>query len=264
MSSPARRRAVQLGIAVPAMFLLVAPTLVVVPMSFTESPILSFPPKGFSTQWYHAVGTDASWRMAAGHSLVIALLSMLVAAVLGTLTAFGLARGKFPGKGLVQAILLSPAIVPIVLIGIGMYFAYSRAGLVGTLSGLVIAHAALSLPLVVITVSATIETIDPNVELAAANLGASPVRTFLLVTLPIVRPGVIAGALLAFVTSWDELVVTLFLTSPLLHTLPVEMWSSVREQLDPGVAAVSTLLVGLSTAGLVIAFIFRLRQQRSA
>ncbi|VXB62404.1 ABC transporter permease [Aeromicrobium sp. 9AM] len=264
MSTRARRRALQLTLAIPAAFLLVAPTLVVVPMSFTESPILSFPPKGFSTQWYEAVASSDAWQMATWHSLVIAVLSSMVATVLGTLTAFGLARGIFPGKSVAQAILLSPAIVPIVLIGIGTFFAYSRVGLVGTMAGLVIAHAALALPLVLITVTATIETIDPSIELAAANLGASPVRTFLQVTLPVIRPGVIAGALLAFVTSWDELVVSLFLTQPLLHTLPVEMWSSVREQLDPGVAAVSTLLVALSTVGLVMTFFLRLRQQRSA
>jgi putative spermidine/putrescine transport system permease protein len=197
-------------------------------------------------------------------SFAIAVQATLIATLVGTVTAFGIVRGRFPGKSLVNALVLSPAIVPIVLVAIGTYFAYGRAGLAGTPLGMVLAHSALAVPLVVVTVAATIETMDPRLDLAAASLGAGPVQTFFKVTLPLVRPGVVAGALLAFVTSWDELVVSLFLTTPVLRTLPVEMWTSVREQLDPTVAAVSTLLVTLSTAGLVIAFIFGLRQSRRA
>ncbi|WP_203337594.1 ABC transporter permease [Nocardioides limicola] len=262
MNSDTRRRSTQLCLAIPAAFLLVAPTLVVVPMSFTASPLLSFPPTGFSTQWYGRLASDEAWRLATLTSLSVAIQATLLATSVGTLTAFGIARGRFPGKSLVQALVLSPAIVPIVLVAIGTFFAYGRVGLVGTPAGLVLAHGALAVPLVVVTVAASIETMDPRLDLAAASLGAGPFRTFFLVTLPLIRPGVLAGALLAFVTSWDELVVSLFLTTPVLRTLPVEMWTSVREQLDPTVAAASTMLVALSTAGLVIAYVIGLRQAR--
>jgi putative spermidine/putrescine transport system permease protein len=245
------------ALAIPAAFLLAAPTLVLVPMSFTASPLLEFPPTGFSAQWYQGLASGEQWRSALTTSLITAVLAAAVATILGTLTAFGLARGGFPGKALAQAFVLSPAIVPIVLVAIGVFFVYTRWGVVGTRLGLVLAHSALALPLVVITVTASIETLDERLDTAAASLGAGPVRTFLHITLPLVRPGVISGALLAFVTSWDELVVTLFLVSPTLRTLPVEMWTAVREQLDPGVAAVSTLLVALSTLGLVITFLIR-------
>jgi putative spermidine/putrescine transport system permease protein len=148
MSGSGRRRGIQLALALPAAFLLVAPTLVLVPMSFTESPLLSFPPEGFSTQWYQQIATDDAWRSAMWTSFVIAVQATVIATLVGTVTAFGIVRGRFPGKGLVHALVLSPAIVPIVLVAIGTYFAYGRAGLVGTPLGMVLAHSALAMPLV--------------------------------------------------------------------------------------------------------------------
>ena len=178
----------------------------------------------------------------------------------GHLLALGLVRGRFPGKSLVTGLVLAPLIVPIVVIAIGMYFVYTPWHLTGTLYGLVASHTCLAVPFVFVTVSTSLRTVDPTLEQAAQNLGAGPWRTFFRITLPLILPGVLAGALLAFVTSWDEVITAIFLTSPLVRTLPVVMWTQIRYEIDPTIAAVSTMLMGLTS----ITLLFVLFAQRSS
>jgi putative spermidine/putrescine transport system permease protein len=236
---------------------LIAPTLVIVPMSFTEARILSFPPEGFSLEWYGQMFSDRQWASALANSAQVAVLTATLSVVLGTLAALALARGRFRGRTVVNGLVLAPLIVPIVIIGIGMFSLFVRWRLSGSLVGLVLAHTALAVPFVVVSVTASLRTMDRNLELAAANLGATPRQTFQRVTLPIIVPGVIAGAIFAFITSWDEVVVSIFLTSARFRTLPVEMWEQVRTAVDPTVAAVATTLLVVTTVLLVILLVAR-------
>jgi putative spermidine/putrescine transport system permease protein len=236
---------------------LVAPTLVIVPMSFTEARIRSFPPQGFSLEWYERMLSDRQWSSALVNSAQVAVLTTILSVVLGTLAALALVRGRFPGRTAVNGLILAPLIVPIVIIAIGMFSLVVRWRISGGLVGLVLAHTALAVPFVVVSVSASLRTMDRNLELAAANLGATPRQTFQRVTLPLIVPGVIAGAIFAFITSWDEVVVAIFLTSARFRTLPVEMWEQVRTAVDPTVAAVATTLLVVTTVLLLALLVVR-------
>jgi putative spermidine/putrescine transport system permease protein len=251
------RRVLMAALGALTVFYLLAPTLVIVPMSFTEARILSFPPEGFSFQWYQRMWTDRQWSTGIVNSLQVAVLTALLATVLGTLASLGISRGRFPGRSFVNGLTLSPLIVPVVVIAIGMFGLFVQWRIAGSLVGLVLAHTALALPFVIVNVSTSLQTMDRNLELAAANLGADPRRSFFHITLPIILPGVLAGAIFSFITSWDEVVVAIFMTSARFRTLPVEMWEQVRQAVDPTVAAVSTTLLVVTTALLVLLLVVR-------
>jgi putative spermidine/putrescine transport system permease protein len=236
---------------------LIVPSLLVVPMGFSSSKILTFPPPGWSLQWYEKMVTDPQWTTGFVNSLQVALLTGLVATVLGTLTALAMVRGRFPGKSLANALFLSPLVVPLIIIAIGMFSLYVRWKITGSLVGLVIAHTALAVPFVTVNVSTSLRTMDRNLEMAAQNLGAGPGTTFRRITLPIILPGVLAGGLFAFLTSWDEVVVAIFLTTAKFRTLPVEMWEQVRQVVDPTVAAVATTVLAVTTSLLLLVFVVR-------
>jgi putative spermidine/putrescine transport system permease protein len=256
MTTTPQRIVLGLVVAGVALFL-IAPLVIVVLMSFSAGSTLSFPPPGFSTRWYSSLLGNRMWTQAATTSLRIGLTAAALSAVLGTLAALGLVRGRYPGRGIVNAVILSPLIVPLVVTAVGMYLFFVRWGLTGTFWGLALAHAALGIPFVIITVSASLRTLDRNLELAAANLGAGPVRTFSRVTLPLISPGVVVGSLFAFIWSWDELVVAIFLSSPLVRTLPVVMWGQVRSRIDPTIAVVATLLMVITVLLLVTVVLIR-------
>lgn len=222
--------------------LLIAPTLVVVGMSVTSSGILQFPPHGFSLRWYHHFLNSATWTRGLLTSLQVALLVTVLATALGTMAAIALVRGRFPFSKVVNGILFSPLIVPFVVIALGMYLTYGHAHISGSITGLVVAHTPLAMPFVVINVVAGLRMMDWDLVLAARSLGAGPIQAFTRVVAPQVLPSIMAGALFAFMMSWDELVVAIFLTSPLVKTLPVVMWEQVRSYVDPTIAAVATLL----------------------
>jgi putative spermidine/putrescine transport system permease protein len=225
---------------------LILPVLIIIPLSFSSARFLRFPPPGFSLQWYESYWQSPLWRDATVNSLQIGLLTVLIATPLGTLASFGLVRGRFPGKRALNAILLSPMIVPTIVVAVALYFAFSSARLVGNPIAVALGHAALAVPLVVINVSAALVSFDDTLEQAAANLGADRWRAFRHVTLPIIRPSVFAGALFAFLVSFDELLVALFISGVGSHTLPVKMWASLQQDVDPTIAAISTVLVGIS------------------
>ena len=243
---------------------LTAPTLVVIPMSFTEVKSLAFPPQGFTTEWYSNFFTDPLWHDALITSLKVAVLVTMISVVLGTAAALGLVRGVFPGKSVINGILLTPIIVPVVVVGVGLFAVYLKWRLAGTIGGFVAAHTALALPFVVVTVGASVRTLDRRLELAAANLGAGPWTTFRTVTLPLIRPGVIAGALFAFITSFDEIVVSLFLQSPSVRTLPVQMYSSVTRDIDPTLAAAASMIIVFTTSLILLSMALRGRQSHAS
>jgi putative spermidine/putrescine transport system permease protein len=241
---------------------LVVPILVIVPLSFNEGSFLSYPLSGFSLRWYQEFLGSQEWMRALRNSLVIAPAATLLATALGTLAAVGLSRGEFRGKGLIMAILISPMIAPVVIIAVALYFFFARLNLLNSYLGLVLAHAALGVPFVVITVAATLQGYDRNFSRAAASLGAPPFMAFRKVMLPLIAPGVISGALFAFATSFDEVVVTLFLASPAQRTLPMQMFGGIRENLNPTIAAAATLMVAASAVLLLLMEWLRRRNER--
>lgn len=231
---------------------LIVPILVIIPLSFNSDSFLMYPMSGFSLRWYDEFFGSVVWRTALTNSMIISPLATVVAVVLGTLASIGLVRANFPGKALLVSILIAPMVVPVVIVGVAVYLFFSPLGLTGSYAGLVLAHAVLGVPFVVITVTATLQGFDYNLVRAAASLGASPVTAFLKVTLPLVAPGVVSGALFAFATSFDEVVVTLFLASPEQSTLPRQMFSGIRDNISPTIAAVATVLIVLATLMLLV------------
>ncbi|WP_336626318.1 MULTISPECIES: ABC transporter permease [unclassified Microbacterium] len=225
---------------------LILPTLVLVPISFSEKASFNFPAQGFSFQWYENFFTDRSWIRSTVLSIQIGLTVTVISVVLGTLAAFGLSKVKIRGRSLIENYLLTPMMVPGVVLAIGLYSVFLQYGLLGTFPGFVLAHTALALPLVILNVGTSIQGLDSRLELAAASLGADRVTTFFRVTLPLIAPGVVAGAVFAFVTSFDEVIVSLFIQSPGLQTLPVKIYRSVTQDTDPTVAAVAVLVTVLS------------------
>lgn len=222
---------------------LLAPVLVVAATAFTTTAYPVFPPHGVTLRWFEAVLSSREFLEAMRTSAVLAGASTVIATVLGTLAALGLARGKFRGQQAVAAIFLSPIFFPAIVLGLALLIFYTRVGLAGTLAGMIAAHAVLTTPFVIRMVSASLSEFDPAVEEAAENLGAGTLRTFFLVTLPLIRPGVVAGAVFAFILSFDELVVSLFLAGPGLQTLPIRIFTALEYSSKPDVSAVSTLLI---------------------
>ncbi|WP_214414545.1 ABC transporter permease [Sphaerisporangium fuscum] len=243
---------------------LVVPVLVVIPLSFTSKPSLKFPPDGWSTRWYANFFGDTAWTSALWTSLQVALLVTVVATALGTAAALGLTRARVPGLGAAQGMMLAPMIVPGVVLAIGTYAVFLKFQLVGTLAGFVMAHTVLALPFVIIPVTASLRGFDRRLENAAASLGAGMWTAFRTVTLPLVAPGVASGALFAFVTSFDEVVVSLFIQSPYLQTLPVKMYASVTRETDPTIAAAATMIIVLTTTLVLAATFFVARRSAPA
>jgi putative spermidine/putrescine transport system permease protein len=257
------RTFVVLFVAMVLVFL-VAPLFVVVPLSFSDDPFFTFPIPRYSLRWYRDFFGNERWILGVVNSSITAVLTTILATILGTTAALGIAREEFPWRRLAMALLISPMIVPIVIVAVGAYLFFGRLGLTNTRTGLVLAHTALAVPFVVITVTATLTTYDTNLTRAARSLGASPISSFFRVTLPAILPGVISGAIFAFATSFDEVVVALFLTGAEQRTLPVQMFSGVRDQINPTIMAAATLLLALSaTLFLALAWLSQ-RVQRTA
>jgi putative spermidine/putrescine transport system permease protein len=242
---------------------------VVIPLSFNAEPFFSFTkgmltlqPEAYSLRWYAGILDDPNWITAIKNSFLIAIFATIIATTLGTLAAVALASGNLPFRRLITALLLSPMIVPLIIIAAGVFFFYSRFNLVATYPGVIIAHAALGVPFVVITVTATLAGFDRSIYNAGLSLGANPFRTFKDVVLPVIRPGVISGAVFAFVTSFDEVVVILFVAGPDQRTIPRQMFSGLREQINPTILAVATLLVVVSIALLATLELLRRRSHQ--
>ena len=250
-------------------FFLIFPILVIVPLSFNAQDFFTFTPEmlaldpeGYSLKHYRDFFTNPDWQRALYNSVTIAPLATLLATAFGTLAAIGLSQSHVPFKSAIMAILISPMIVPLIISAAGMYFFYSRLGLQGTYIGVVLAHAALGTPFVIITVTATLVGFDRSLTRAAASMGADPVTTFFKVQMPLILPGVISGALFAFITSFDEVVVVLFLGSASQKTLPWQMFIGLREQISPTILAVASIMVALSILLLFTLEMLRRRSER--
>lgn len=268
---------------------LIAPILIVIPLSFNAEPyftftekMLSFDPEGYSTRWYDILLTfgmqapdaprdaawwsdawnNAQWVRAAKNSLIIGFFSTILATALGTLAALGLSRPEMPYRRAITAVLISPMIVPIIITATGLFFFYSQTGLANSYIGVIMAHATLGIPFVIITVTATLVGFDHSLTRAAASLGANPTTTFFRITLPLILPGIISGALFAFVTSFDEVVVVLFVADFDQQTIPRQMWNGIREQISPAILSVATILVAVSIALLTTVELLRRRSER--
>jgi putative spermidine/putrescine transport system permease protein len=250
------------GFAGLVLLFLVLPIAIVFPLSFSSGSYMSFPPPGFSLRWYASFFDSASWTGAALVSVRVAVPVTVLAVLLGTPAAIGLQRGSFAGKRLVHALVLSPIIVPGIIVAIGAYFVYARYGLVGQPIALVLGHTCLAVPFVVINVSAALQGVDRQLERAALSLGASPFGAFRQVTLPLIAPGILAGAVFAFITSFDELLIALFLSGTGAVTLPRRMFDEIRYDIDPTIAAVSSLLIAATTGLMLAAELARRRSQR--
>ena len=252
-------------------FFLIAPLFVIFPLSFNaeqyiffSDDMLALKPEAFSLRWYEDMvyGTKNPWGLAFRNSLIIALFATIGATLLGTLAALGLSSKYMPYKALIMSILISPMIVPLIISGSALFFFLAKVGLSSSFVGIIIAHIILGTPFVVITVTATLIGFDHSLTRAASSLGSTPSNTFFKIILPLITPGVISGALFAFVTSFDEVVVVLFLAGPVQTTVPIQMWTGLREQLSPTILAVATCLIIGSVIILVLMELLRRRSER--
>ncbi len=229
---------------------LIAPLLVIIPLSFNAEPYFTFTEgmlrlegEAYSLRWYRSIIENPEWRAAIGNSFFIGVFATTIATVLGTLAALALNHPQLPFRQFISALIISPMVTPVVIVAVGVFFFYSQMGLAQTHLGLILAHAMLGAPFVVITVTATLANFDHTLLRAAASLGAGPITAFRRVQLPLIAPGVFTGALFAFATSFDEVVVVLFLGGVDQRTIPRQMWSGIREELSPTILAIATLLI---------------------
>ena len=263
-------------------FFLIAPLVAIIPISFSKSPFMLFTegmlawppePEAWSLRWYrYMVGIcedkvlttpcGNKWMRGTVNSFFIGTISTLLATALGTLAALGLSRPHMPFKGLIMSILISPMIVPLIITAAGMFFFYAKINLVYTFTGIILAHVALSTPFVVITVTATLVGFDTNMTKASQSLGARPVRTFFKVIMPLILPGVISGALFAFITSFDEVVIVMFMASLDQLTIPKQMWAGIRQEISPVILCMATCLVALSIFLLTTVELLRRRSEK--
>ncbi|MBO6946840.1 MAG: ABC transporter permease [Rhodospirillales bacterium] len=252
---------------------LIAPILVIIPLSFNSEPyftftkeMLSLKPEAFSLRWYQDFMNKDIWQASIGNSFFIAFCSTILATTLGTIAALGLSRSEMPMKGLFMGLLISPMIVPLVITAAGIFFFYATVNdyvpLTGTYLGVILAHTVLGTPFVVITVTATLSGFDHSLTRAGAMLGADPTTVFFKIIMPLILPGVISGALFAFVTSFDEVVVVLFVASVEQQTIPRQMWAGIRESISPTILAVATILICISIVLLATVELLRRRSER--
>ena len=230
------------------LFFLIAPILAIVPLSFNAGSYFSYPLQGFSLHWYAKAFGSADWQRAFANSMGIGAASTVLATGLGTLAALGLSRANFPFRTVIMPLLISPMIIPIVVVAAGFYLVFAPLGLVNSYTGVVLAHAALGTPFVVITVTASLLSFDQSLIRAASGLGATPLTTFRRITLPLIAPAVATGSVFAFATSFDEVIVILFIGGPDQRTVPRQMWSGIRDSIDPSILAVATILILFAVA----------------
>ena len=241
---------------------LVLPIFAIIPISFTSDTMLSYPMPGLSFRWFIEFFNSVMWTLSMKNSFIIAFATTFLATALGTLAALGLTMADFRFKGVITGIMIMPIVVPIVISAVGIYFFYAWIGLTSTYIGMILAHTALATPFVVITVTATLQGFNRNQMRAGSSLGASPATVFFKITLPQILPGVISGALFAFVTSFDEVIVALFIAGSEQYTLPRQMFAGIREKYNPTIAAVATMMIVVSVLLLVTVELLRRRSER--
>jgi len=255
-------RALLWAFSIAVLVFLIAPIVVVMPLSFSAGSFFYYPMPGLSLHWYRDFFTSGAWLPTLYNSMLVGVAATVLATVLGTLAAFGFWRARFPGRAFLFALLLSPMVVPVIVVAVGVYFAFARVGLANSLTGLTLAHTALGVPFVLVTVNAALSGFDPNLLRAAGSLGAGPARAFFRVVLPLVAPGVLSGALFAFATSFDEVVVAMLMTGPEQRTLPRQMFSGINDNISLTITAAATMLTAVSIALLLTLEALRRRSER--
>jgi ABC-type spermidine/putrescine transport system permease subunit II len=244
-------RALLVALVGGVLLLLVVPIFVIIPLSFSSAPFLQFPPTGWSLRWYQTYFSRSDWIGPTIFSVQVAVGAALIATPLGALAAFSVVRGRYCGRQVVQAFVISPMVVPLIIVATAMYFTFAKLRLVGTPWALVLAHAVLAIPKVFVIMTAALRGLDERLELAAMSLGANRARTLLWVTVPLARPALVIAAVLAFLTSFDEVVVAIFLSGSTAVTLPKRMWDGIRLEYDPTITAVASLLIMVTIATFV-------------
>jgi putative spermidine/putrescine transport system permease protein len=243
---------------------LLLPIAAIVPLSFSSGSFLSYPLPGWSLRWYGEVLTGGKWLVALANSLRVGLAATALAVLLGTLAALGLARQRGAWAALLKALMLSPMIVPVILVAVGSYFFLAPLALTSTFTGLILAHTVIAVPFVVVPVLTALEGLDPNLARAAAACGAPPTVAFLRVTLPAIVPAMASGALFAFAASFDDVVIALLIAGPEQRTLPREMFSGLRDSITPALTAVATVMIAFSTALFLLMQALQRRARRRA
>ena len=268
VTRPGPGRFFYLAICTVVFVFLVAPIIVIIPLSFNAEPYFTFTeemlrldPDAWSLRWYREIFESEAWSSSLVNSLVIGISATALATFLGTLAALGLANSALPARRVIMGILISPMVTPVIIAAAGMFFFYSSIGLGQTHLGIILAHAALGVPFVVITVTATLASYDSNLDNAAASLGAGPWTTFRRVQFPLIAPGILSGALFAFAVSFDEVVVVLFMGGIGQRTIPRQMWSGIREQISPAILAVATFLIVFAVLLLFVVHLLSARRQ---
>ena len=271
---------IYLTICALVLFFVVMPLIAVIPISFSSSPflqftsqMLAFEPEAYSLRWYKMLIGDCSdpgittvctdrWVRGAQNSLFIGIIATFLATTLGIMASLGLSRSHMPFRKAIMAIMISPLVVPLIITASGLFFFFAKFNLVATYTGLIFAHTVLGLPFVVITVTATLVGFDQNLIRAAASLGGNPLRNFFKIQMPLTLPGVISGGLFAFITSFDEVVIVLFVGGPEQVTLPRQMWSGIRQEISPTILSAATILVIISILLLTTVELLRRRTER--
>lgn len=260
-----------IAIVVMGLCFLVLPLLVIIPLSFNAEPYFTFTEgmlrldgEAYSLRWYRSILENPEWTKAIVNSFIIGVFATMVATVLGTLAALGLNHPRLPFRQAISALLISPMVTPVIIVAVGVFFFYSSMGLAQTHLGLILAHAMLGAPFVVITVTATLAGFDQTLMRAASSLGAGPLTAFRRVQLPLISPGVLTGALFAFIASFDEVVVVLFLGGVDQRTIPRQMWSGIREEISPTILAIATLLIVFAIVLLLAVELLQRRNKLSA
>jgi len=241
---------------------LIFPIITIIPLSFNSGEFLHYPLKGLSLRWYADVIESGRWGVAIKNSLIVGTCSAILATILGTAAAVGLNRANFRGKQVLMAMLISPMMIPLVITALALYLFYAKIGLNDTYLGIIIAHTILGMPFVLITVNATLQGFDYSLVNAGTSLGATPLRVFFSVVMPNILPGIVSGALFAFATSLDEVVVVLFIAGPEHRTLPRQMFSGIREHLSPTFLAVATMLIVVAGCLMLTLEILRKRNEK--
>ncbi|WP_339856804.1 ABC transporter permease [uncultured Nisaea sp.] len=244
-------------LATVIMILLVAPTIIVIPMSFSASQYLEFPPREWSLRWYEHYLNSPEWIQATWTSLKAGFFTMCLATPIGTAAAYGLFVTKHPLSRMFYVLLITPIMIPVILIAIAAFYVFVQIKMVNSMFGLVIAHSILALPLVLIVISAALKSFDMNLEMAARSLGASRFTAFMDVTLPQIRFSVMTAALLSFLTSFDEVIVAMFVSGGENSTLTRNMFNALRDQIDPTIASISTIMIVISSSLLILTQLFR-------
>jgi putative spermidine/putrescine transport system permease protein len=250
------------GLVIVLFAFLILPTLVVIPMSFSKSQYLEFPPRHFSLRWYEAYFHSRAWMQATATSFKAAGLTVVVATPLGTIAAYGLYNAELAIARLVSLLLITPIMIPIILVGTGIFYAYVKLKIVNTLIGIVLAHSILAIPVVIMIVTSALKSFDMSQERVARSLGASRVQAFFMIVMPQIKFAVLTAAVLSFLTSFDEVVVSLFVSGGDNSTLTRIMFTALRDQIDPTIAAISTIMIVTTSLLLGLSQVFARREKR--